>query len=291
MPKETCDLCGGGAFRRLPYYYLLKGARIYGARCSGCGLVTVSPMPAASDLAVLYNEEYFRGDYHCGHRESYEEESFGEEHEGILDKFISLRPSGRLLEVGAAGGKFLLGAREKGYLVFGIEVSPDACAMAGKLGIPHFCGELHEARLPDGSFDLVYMGDVLEHLPGPYEALRELNRILSPGGVLGLSCPTNIGLLSSRVGLKAYSLMGRERAAPLPPYHLYEFTPAHLKRLLGKAGFRVVEVEAGVIPPWRIQLRGSLFEKAMKAALHWPNYLVTLLTGRMGDRVTIFALK
>ena len=39
-----------------------------------------------------------------------------------------------------------------------------------------------EVTLPDGSFDLAYLGDVLEHLQEPYDALRELNRILAPGG-------------------------------------------------------------------------------------------------------------
>ncbi len=292
MPKDTCDFCQGASFRRLPYYYLFKGDRIYGARCEGCGLVTVSPMPAKEDLAVLYGEDYFRGDYHCGHREgAYEDEPFTEEHVRILGVFSRLKPTGRMLEVGAAGGKFLVKAREQGYDVMGVEVSPDACRIAGSLGISHFCGELEDAKFQDGSFDAVYLGDVLEHLQRPFSTLKEIYRITAQGGVVGLSCPTNIGLLSSKAGLSVYALLGRERVAPLPPYHLYEFTPGSLKALLTGAGFRVSLVDAGIIPPWRIKLRGSLMEKAMKAGLHWPNYVITRLTGLMGDRVTIFARK
>jgi len=271
---------------------MFKGDRIYGVRCEACGLITVSPMPGKDDLSSLYGEDYFQGDYHCGHREgAYEDESFSEEHTRILDGFKALKPAGMMLEVGAAGGKFLVKAREQGYGVMGVEVSPEACSIARSLGLEHFCGELDDARFPDGNFDLVYLGDVLEHLPKPFSTLREIYRITAPGGVVGLSCPTNIGLLSSRVGLSVYALLGKERVAPLPPYHLYEFTPASLKALLTGAGFKVAAVKADIIPPWRIRLRGSLMEKAMKAALHWPNYLITRSTGLMGDRVTIFASK
>ena len=135
------------------------------------------------------------------------------------------------------------------------------------------------------------MGDVLEHMHSPLSELRELFRILSKGGVLCISCPTNIGLLSSRVGLFVYGLLGRERLAPIPPYHLYEFMPGQIRLLLEKAGFKVIRVERRIIEPWKIILRGSTIEKAGKLLFHWPNYVITSLTGRMGDRVTIFAKK
>lgn len=292
MNGDACQLCGDGNFRRLPYYYLLNGKRIQGVRCAGCGLVTVSPKPTRDDLASLYSGDYFKSDYHCGHRElAYEDEQLTRDQLRVLERFIELRPHGRMLEVGAAGGKFLLKAKERGYEVTGVELSREACDIAGRLGVRHFCGELHEAGFEAGSFDLAYMGDVLEHMPEPYDALVELNRVLAPGGVLGLSCPTNIGLLSSRAGLWVYGLLGREMKAPLPPYHLYEFTPRHIKMLLEKAGFHVLITDVDIIPPWRIKLRGGLVERVMKAALHWPNYIITLVTGMMGDRVTIFARK
>jgi len=292
VPRR-CEACGSSDFSRLPYYYTLGEKRIYGVRCAGCGLVSVSPLPNSDELAALYSEEYFKCDYHCGHREgTYEEEdSFSAEHDRILAAFVRFKPEGRMLEVGSAGGKFLHRARDLGYEVMGVELSADACRIAEGLGVPHYCGELTDAGFPDDSFDLAYLGDVLEHMPHPLADLAELLRVVSPGGVVGISCPTNIGLLSSRLGLFAYSLMGRERRAPIPPYHLYEFRPGDIKRLLVRAGFTVIRADVDIIPPWRINLRGGAMEKLMKAALHWPNYLVTKLTGLCGDRVTIFAAK
>ena len=292
MRENTCDYCGGARFKRLPYHYTLEGTRIDGVRCLGCGLTAVSPMPGKDALARMYGSEYFKGDYHCGHREGgYEEEALTAYHSRVLEDFLKLKATGRLLEIGAAGGKFLLKARERGYEVEGVEVSPDACGIAEGLGLKLFCGVLEDAALPDGSFDAVYLGDVLEHLPKPFSSLKEIYRITAPGGVVGLSCPTNIGLISSRVGLLAYSILGRERAAPIPPYHLYEFTPGMLVKLIAGAGFEPGIVRAEIIPPWRIKLRGGVMEKAMKAAFHWPNYFITKFTGKMGDRVMVFARK
>jgi SAM-dependent methyltransferase len=289
---ETCDFCGGARFRRLPYYYNFRGGRIYGVRCLSCGLITVSPKPSKEELAGLYDGEYFERDYHCGHRDgAYEDESFTEEHGYVLGMLSKLKPAGRMLEIGAAGGKFLARARDLGYDVMGVEVSADACGMAEKLGLKHFCGELEDARFPSESFDVIYMGDVMEHLPRPFSTLKEVYRISARGAVVSASCPTNIGLISSRVGLLAYALLGRERAAPIPPYHLYEFTPRAMEGIFKGAGFEVEALKVDIIPPWRINLRGGPMEKAFKAAFHWPNYLITRLTGLMGDRATIFVRK
>jgi SAM-dependent methyltransferase len=292
LSERPCQLCGGVDFHSLPYYYKLGERMIHGTKCARCGLVTVTPMPTRDELKKLYSGEYFTGgDYHCGHSGSYEDEAFALEHERILGAFRELMPSGRMLEVGSAGGKLLSRARDKGYEVMGVEVSADACKIAGSLGVPHFCGELHEAQLETGSFNLAYLGDVLEHLTEPADTLEEINRVLAPGGIVGLSCPTNIGLLSSMAGLWAYEKIGKVRAAPLPPYHLYEFTAGTLVGLLAKSGFEPVRIDADIIPPWKINLRGSMVEKVMKAALHWPNWAITKLTGKMGDRITIFARK
>lgn len=178
-----------------------------------------------------------------------------------------------------------------GYDVVGVEVSAEACQIAEGFGLKLFCGELQDARFPNNHVDAAYLGDVLEHLHDPFMSLKELHRIMAPGGILGLSCPTNIGLLSSKAGLLAYKLLNKERVAPLPPYHLYEFTPSTLRMLLEGAGFKPVIVKVDIIPPWKINLRGSFMEKAIKALLHWPNYILTRLTGLMGDRVVIFARK
>lgn len=81
------------------------------------------------------------------------------------------------------------------------------------------------AKIPVESsrYDLVLMTQVLEHLPEPFDVLRELRRVLRPDGTLYLSCP----------------LYFEEHEKP---YDFYRFTTYGLRHLLGKAGFHVVEI-------------------------------------------------
>jgi SAM-dependent methyltransferase len=79
--------------------------------------------------------------------------------------------------------------------------------------------------VPDGSFDAILCTEVLEHVPEPIEVLRELGRIVRPGGRLFLSSPLGSGLHQE-------------------PHHYYGgYTPHFYRRFLPEAGFRVVSVE------------------------------------------------
>ncbi len=58
------------------------------------------------------------------------------------------------------------------------------------------CGELHQLPFQDGSFDLVTANMVVEHLESPAIALREISRILKPGGLFLFHTPNAIGYSS-----------------------------------------------------------------------------------------------
>jgi SAM-dependent methyltransferase len=249
-------------------------------------------MPDDGAIARMYDAEYFESDYHCGHTGGIcTEGEFAEGHRRLLETLRAHKPSGRFLEVGAAAGGFLDQAKAAGYNVSGVELSAAACAAAVGRGVELHCGTLESAGFQDSSFDIVYMGDVLEHMPRPHDALVEAARVTAPGGLVALQCPTNIGLLSSRVGMFIYGLLGRSRRSPIPPYHLYEFTPGTLKALVRAAGYDIVVAKADILTPWSISLRGGATERTGKLLLHWPNYLITKLTGLMGDRVMVIGRK
>ena len=90
--------------------------------------------PTGDSLADLYGADYFARDFRCGRSDTdyFREDAFRAENDGLLDAFERLRPPGRLLEVGAAGGWLLKRAHERGWSVKGSSCrSPRSRTRAG----------------------------------------------------------------------------------------------------------------------------------------------------------------
>jgi SAM-dependent methyltransferase len=81
-------------------------------------------------------------------------------------------------------GLLLDGARRRGWRTQGIELSDWGVRRARHLGLDVFQGDLEEAGFEPGSFDAVFMIDVLEHLADPVRTLAKVSQVLRPGGVL-----------------------------------------------------------------------------------------------------------
>lgn len=97
---------------------------------------------------------------------------------------VAANATPRLLDVGCSSGALLLVAKECGYEAFGAEPAQQAAATAKGLGFDVFPGFLQDARYPDNHFDVVTLFEVIEHLLEPAEVIREIQRILKPGGLL-----------------------------------------------------------------------------------------------------------
>ena len=89
---------------------------------------------------------------------------------------------GALLDVGCGDGTFLLEAQKAGWNVCGLETSETAVKNAKALGLSVLPGSLEDRLFDDSQFNLLRMWSVLEHVPDANVALRELVRILKPGG-------------------------------------------------------------------------------------------------------------
>ncbi|MEO5616780.1 MAG: class I SAM-dependent methyltransferase [Candidatus Eisenbacteria bacterium] len=291
---DHCLACGGGTLAPLAMAYEFRG-RFPLVRCATCGIRFLGVQPAAEALAELYSAGYFEADYRCGRSETaYADESaFRAENEGLLQAFEALVPERqgprRLLEVGCAGGWLLKHARERGWEVRGAELSADAVTRARSLGLEIAQGDLESARYPDASFDLVYMGDVLEHVPDCQAALRQVARVLVPGGIFFLRGPITTNSLARELALTLYGTLGRTIVLKEPPYHLWEFTPATLRALLERAGLRVEMLRQSKIAPGRAHGRKSALQRAAMYALDTVNRPLTAWFNARGDRVTLAA--
>ncbi|MBK7260031.1 MAG: class I SAM-dependent methyltransferase [Ignavibacteriae bacterium] len=183
-------------------------------------------------------------------------------------------------------------ARAAGFTVTGVEMSPDAAQLARtRFGLDVITGDVFAGKFVDGTFDVVYLGDVIEHLPDPRRTFTEINRIMKPGALLVIACPTQTNTLFSRLGFSAFALLGKSVTVHMPPYHLFEYRPESMRALMERTGFSIVQLDAGAIPPGEIAMRGSFAQKTGKKLMQYPNALLTRLTGKWGDRLNVFARK
>ena len=297
---ERCPGCGAADLAPLPLRYEFRGAFPL-VECRGCALRFLRVQPVGPALAELYAPEYFERDFRCGRSDSayFSEAAFREENQALLDAFDALaraaapRPASppRLLEVGCAGGWLLKHAVERGWEAQGVELSHAAVAHAHGLGLEVFEGDLLAAGFPAARFDVVYMGDVLEHLPDARAALDEVARVLKPGGHLYLRGPVTTHSLARRLALDVYRAAGATIVLREPPYHLWEFTPRSLRGLLARVGLEITRLTQSKIPPGRPHGRKTALERAVLFALDALNLPLTLIFNAAGDRVVLVARK
>jgi SAM-dependent methyltransferase len=143
-----------------------------------------------------------------------------------------LQGPGRVLEIGCGRGLLLQELSRLHHDCIGTERSPLAAARALQIpGVKIFCRPLQDCRFPAGSFDLIVLWHVLEHLDAPEEVLREIYRILKPDGFLVLEVP-NLASLQARIFGKHWFHLDI-------PRHLYHFTIEGLSYLLMRIGFAI----------------------------------------------------
>ena len=291
----SCPVCGDTRIRGMPFRYVHGGRELRALGCRQCGIIFLHPQPTAEELKRLYSSEYFDGgDFRCGHEGGYCEPETLERlaDPGLLIHIKDIHPGRRFLEIGCAAGAFLAAARRLGFTVQGVELSEDAARKAREeFDVPVFTGQLADAGFAGGSFDVVFMGDVLEHLPDPVGALREIHRVLAPVGLLVVGVPSQTNTLFSRLGFRLYGALGKSTTVALPPYHLFEYRPASLRRLLERSGFSVTELRQAMIPPGAVHLRGPALQRIGKKVFQYPNWVVTAWFGALGDRLEAYAVK
>jgi ubiquinone/menaquinone biosynthesis C-methylase UbiE/glycosyltransferase involved in cell wall biosynthesis len=119
---------------------------------------------------------------------------------------------GDVLDVGPRDGYIMALLKEKGAnTVRGLEVSPPAVAFLKTHGFDVAEGDVRQMPFADASFDLITCLHVLEHVPEPDKAMREMWRVLRPNGWLFVVVPRQQGVNGQRRGAH-YSYFDRERA-------------------------------------------------------------------------------
>jgi ubiquinone/menaquinone biosynthesis C-methylase UbiE len=165
-------------------------------------------------------------------------------------------PAQRVLEVGCGCGYLALELARLGRIVTGIDVSSVAIDQARKHAtrlpqgsmVDFEVGNATDLAFPDHAFSMVYSVEVLEHLHerDVVPHLREVARVLQPGGVYWLMTPNRLQGLSvgDRFGMHGHHHEGEDETADV---HLKEWTYSELAPLLRAAGFQALR------SPWRVR--------------------------------------
>jgi 2-polyprenyl-3-methyl-5-hydroxy-6-metoxy-1,4-benzoquinol methylase len=253
---KICHVCKGV---RIYYLFSASGHRV--VRCDDCGLVFLNPQPSDDELARIYDANYFLGSENEAGRKAVSElkQATANLYLSEIRRYHGFE-KGQLLEVGCGDGDFLVSAEADGWQVTGVEFSPDASKIAqqrlkkGKVS----CGELQQAGLASGRFDLCVVSDVIEHVRSPLDFLQEIHRVLKPGGTLFIATPS-IDSWSAR--------FLRQKWMEFKAEHLTYFDRQTIQTALFKSGFRGIIVQPG----WKI-LNFDYIKK------HFERYPVPVIT-------------
>jgi len=294
LDEPACDLCGSTERTQLATERF--AGYVFGVvRCRRCGLVYSCPRPSLQLRQQLHDPQIRNALVEAGiiapeHRISEGVPAiFSWESQRVhvpnyrrgLRLLERLGASGRLLDVGCAGGRFVQLAQEAGFQAMGCDIMPEQVKYGvEELGLDLRVGNLHDLHFGDDEFDVVTLWDVIEHVPSPLEVTREVARILRPGGHILIHTPNfRLRELLCRLGLAQdpykYRLMSFE--------HIYHFTPRTLNRLiLYKGGFGQVRYfvdtddEAQGTRPRvrRFVARALWYATARTVNLHTPLFVI-----------------
>ena len=244
LSPTTCPLCGPGSASQELYPARFTEAdfnpTVFSARrkpdrihyrlveCRNCRLVRSDPVLRDEALEALYSASQF------GY--ALQVDDLAATYGRVLGRVARrMGPVRRLLEVGCGNGFFLRQAQSMGVEeVYGVEPSRDAVANAHPdIARRIVNGPLEPGLFPGGSFDVVCLFQVLDHLPRPVETLSVCLTLLRPGGRV-IAFNHNIEAVSAR-------LLG-ERSPIIDVEHTFLFSPDTAYRLLEKVGFSQIAV-------------------------------------------------
>ncbi|WP_433814468.1 class I SAM-dependent methyltransferase [Flavobacterium johnsoniae] len=197
-------------------------------------MLITSPQPDLENLGRYYESEDYIS--HTDNKRSVFEKAYHFVKSIALKNKLNLINSeqsqkGKILDIGAGTGDFLLTAKNDGWNVIGIEPSDRAKNIAKQKGIS-FAEET--ASLENNSFDVITMWHVLEHVPNLELQIQELKRLLKPTGTLIVAVPN----------FKSFDAehYGEFWAAFDVPIHFWHFSKKAIKSLFEKVDIKLEKI-------------------------------------------------
>ncbi|WP_210410806.1 class I SAM-dependent methyltransferase [Leptospira sarikeiensis] len=225
--------------------------------CKTCGFQAQFPRPEPESL---YTEEYYTGNQNF----TYKDERITEKFDRYvwfsrLKNISKFRSDGNFLDIGCSFGGLLQCAKEKGYVPYGVEISPYSAKQAETRGFKVWQGQFLDADIPENFFDVITLIEVIEHLENPKKVFDKLSKVLKPGGLLLIQTANFDAWQAINSGNKYHYYL---------PGHVYYYSANLLRKILARRGFERQITYLGVDFPLLAKLlksRGSFSS--------WKDYL------------------
>ncbi|MFH0974880.1 MAG: class I SAM-dependent methyltransferase [Spirochaetota bacterium] len=260
-PLTVCPLCKS---KNIKPYYLIKNYKQHFKtdKCTDCGFIFMNPRFGNKVLKDMYSEHYYTGNAEYKYYDERDAEKYSRYvWEKRVRKIRQYADGGSFLDVGCAFGGLLKTASEH-FTPYGIELSEYSAGYAKKaFGSKIHCGSLADHRFKRGSFSVITMIELLEHIADPVFAINECYKLLIKGGLLVVQT-ANMNALQARILKDMY--------AYFMPGHVSYFSKKNLTDILIKAGFSKIKVyypvEFGLLPKL---LKSRYTFKSLFDYRHW----------------------
>jgi 2-polyprenyl-3-methyl-5-hydroxy-6-metoxy-1,4-benzoquinol methylase len=174
-------------------------------------------------------------------------------HKDYILHLLDIKQGERVLDVGCADGAMMVYCGLQGAEVYGVDLSPEFIDKANQYlkrfsikGAAKLC-DVRKTEFPDGYFDKVISGDFFEHLSleDNISALKEIKRVLKPGGVFVIKTPNLTYLRFSRFFKQIIQIIRLKNPLDViiphtqgdSPQHIGLTTKGRMARVIRAAGF------------------------------------------------------
>lgn len=216
---NSCPTCGNTNSNDL----FRKNSGLY-AYCQSCEHVFLKTSLKPELLLEFYtNYPTSSLDWHVNENDFYQRI-----YASGLEMISSISDQNKILDIGCSSGFFLSIAKDKGFISSGIEPNYLESSYAKNAGINIIGSTIND--IPKTQiFDVITMWDVLEHIDSPINYLKQLTRLLTPGGIVFVQVPTCDSLAARILRSECNMFDGIE--------HLTLFSSLSLDKAFTEAGF------------------------------------------------------
>ena len=228
---RPCPLCNDHPTKQsFPFAINFEGENYQYYRCASCETVYVDPIPSEATFSLMYTYSNYHSIFYDDPSATAHPSSTLNQPAEILSTFA--QGGDLVLDYGCGTGAFLNALQKQGFKTVGVEFNKEIANIASQ----NACCPVYEVDeffcdLQPWKFDIIYLGDVLEHLPDPQGTLAKLLAYLKIEGLLMVEGPLENN--HSPVYWASHVFGSVKRL--LRPSFIGAGTPTHLFRTSAKA--------------------------------------------------------